>query len=393
MQPATQNKTNTSKENLELLFDQLKKPSFKEYHLFFLSDISDDIIRKIAECDIFFFVKNIRRVYFNYYAPNNEFAHSNQTNSGQLVSKKLSQWESNDLNQLQIIEETIISSMCSLRQIPVIRYLQNSDISLQIGDRVSSKLKNIGISYPTDFERGKSLLLIMERREDPITPLLFHWSYQSMLHEIFGINANKITHDGKEYNLNLSHDAFYENNLYSNYGDLINALRSKLESVSEKRQQNKDIQSFEDMQRILANMPEFKKDTSITSKHLSLADGLTKVINKRKLMELSKIEQDVASKESKKDQFTTIDEILTRKDVDMFDKFRLTCLFCLKYESSDLSYELEKHFRELKPSMEYIDKLEKLIQKCGRSSRSQKQIGGYLTDKVFQIYNDMFNVI
>lgn len=37
--------------NLNLLFDEIKAPSFKDYHIYFLNDVQDDIIRKIAEHD------------------------------------------------------------------------------------------------------------------------------------------------------------------------------------------------------------------------------------------------------------------------------------------------------------------------------------------------------
>ena len=46
---------------------------------------------------------------------------------------------------------------------------------------------------PTALEkRSKTLLLIMDRCEDPITPLLNQWTYQAMLHELVGIENNQI---------------------------------------------------------------------------------------------------------------------------------------------------------------------------------------------------------
>jgi len=34
--------------------------------------------------------------------------------------------------------------------------------------------------------------LLLERSEDPITPLLHQWTYQAMLHELIGIKNNRI---------------------------------------------------------------------------------------------------------------------------------------------------------------------------------------------------------
>lgn len=38
----------------------------------------------------------------------------------------------------------------------------------------------------------KVLLLITDRREDPVTPLLNQWTYSAMVHEIVGINNNRV---------------------------------------------------------------------------------------------------------------------------------------------------------------------------------------------------------
>lgn len=43
-----------------------------------------------------------------------------------------------------------------------------------------------------DFARNSHMLIIMERKEDPITPLITNWGYQALLHELIGIDNNKI---------------------------------------------------------------------------------------------------------------------------------------------------------------------------------------------------------
>ena len=36
------------------------------------------------------------------------------------------------------------------------------------------------------------LLLILDRRNDPITPLLSQWTYQAMVHELLGIHNGRV---------------------------------------------------------------------------------------------------------------------------------------------------------------------------------------------------------
>lgn len=52
-----------------------------------------------------------------------------------------------------------------------------------------------------EFSNKRAQLIILDRKEDPFTPLIIGWSYQSLLHEFIGIENNKIISKGKEYNL------------------------------------------------------------------------------------------------------------------------------------------------------------------------------------------------
>lgn len=43
--------------------------------------------------------------------------------------------------------------------------------------------------YPHD---ERAILIITERKQDPVTPLLTPWTYEAMLHEFIGIFNNKV---------------------------------------------------------------------------------------------------------------------------------------------------------------------------------------------------------
>lgn len=47
-----------------------------------------------------------------------------------------------------------------------------------------------------DFgQRGNEpapVILLVDRKEDPVTPLLTQWTYQAMVHELIGIDANRV---------------------------------------------------------------------------------------------------------------------------------------------------------------------------------------------------------
>lgn len=43
---------------------------------------------------------------------------------------------------------------------------------------------------------SRPLLLILDRRDDPVTPLLSQWTYQAMVHELLGLNDNRVVLKG-----------------------------------------------------------------------------------------------------------------------------------------------------------------------------------------------------
>lgn len=383
---------NATDRNFSLLFDEISSPSFKDYHIFFLSDVSDDIIRKLAELDQQDLIKNIQRIYCNYHAPNDDFFHSNARPVTPLIVRSSDQWSREEKDRLGAMEESLLSALCSMRKFPTIRYLKDSDLSVQLADRVSSRFKKLAMMYRSDFERQNNLVIITERKEDPITPLLFHWNYQSILHELFTLDCNKVKVLDKEFNLNMQHDEFYRDNWFNNYGDFIMNLKKRVEELSKKKQNNKEIKNFDDMQKLLTQMPDIKKDTNITTKHFALIDETTKQITKRDLLELAKLEQEIAAKDNRREHFTQAMEVMARKNVGMYDKFRLVCLFCLKYERTEQAASLQRAFEDQHPTEDMVARLNALLARCGNTKRVQKSFGGYLGDKAFQIYKEFFNV-
>ena len=49
-----------------------------------------------------------------------------------------------------------------------------------------------------DFRKPDTppILLILDRREDPVTPLLTQWTYQAMVHELLGIRNGRVDLSG-----------------------------------------------------------------------------------------------------------------------------------------------------------------------------------------------------
>lgn len=81
---------------------------------------------------------------------------------------------------------------------------------------------------------GATTVLVLDRREDPVTPLLNQWTYQAQIHELLGIKNNRVdlrhlTHlaeEMKEVTLSCDEDRFFKQIMFSNFGDVANAIHN-----------------------------------------------------------------------------------------------------------------------------------------------------------------------
>jgi len=127
----------------------------------------------------------------------------------------------------------------------------------------------------------------------------------------------------QEYNLFIEEDTFYKQNLYSNYGEVATNLKQFLEKVSLNQKMKVKIENFEDMQTALNSMPELRKESGNASKHVELTSQLTREINKRQLLKISVLEQDITTKDNKTECFEELIQIIRDQEVKFYDKIRL----------------------------------------------------------------------
>lgn len=89
--------------------------------------------------------------------------------------------------------EGLTSVLLSLKKRPIIRYERMSPMAKKLGQEVLYQMNNQAELW--DFRKTATapLLLILDRRNDPVTPLLSQWTYQAMVHELLGITNGRVS--------------------------------------------------------------------------------------------------------------------------------------------------------------------------------------------------------
>lgn len=179
-------------ENIQYMRRQLASPRFGEYHLFFSNILKDHHIHLLADSDEQEVVQQVQEYYADFVAIDPyHFTFHIPSNYIYMLPAVV------DPSALQRFSDRVVEGLAAvfltLKRRPVIRYQRTSDIAKRIAHE-ASKLMYQEESGLFDFRRMEvsPLLLVIDRRDDPVTPLLNQWTYQAMVHELIGIQDNKV---------------------------------------------------------------------------------------------------------------------------------------------------------------------------------------------------------
>lgn len=96
-------------------------------------------------------------------------------------------------------------------------------------------------------------------------------------------------------------DPFFYDNEYANFGDLAVNIKEFIEKVTLQKKETVKINSLDDMQKAVDKIPEIRKLSGNLSKHVTLSCEISRLVEERQLLKVSKIEQEIAINDSKSD--------------------------------------------------------------------------------------------
>ncbi|KAJ4869881.1 Vacuolar protein sorting-associated protein 45-like protein [Raphanus sativus] len=330
-------------ENIQKLRYQLANPRFGEHHLFFSNLLKDTQIHILADSDEHEAVQQVQEFYADFVAGDPyHFTLNMPSNHLYMLPAVV------DPSGLQRYSDRVVDGIAALflalKRRPVIRYQRTSDTAKRIAQE-TAKLMYQHESGLFDFRRTESspLLLVIDRRDDPVTPLLNQWTYQAMVHELIGLQDNKVDlraigslpKDQQEVVLSSEQDAFFKSNMYENFGDIGMNIKRMVDDFQQVAKSNQNIQTVEDMARFVDNYPEYKKMQGNVSKHVTLVTEMSKLVEARKLMLVSQTEQDLACNGGQGAAYEAVTDLLNNESVSDIDRLRLVMLYALRYEKEN----------------------------------------------------------
>lgn len=331
--------------NMNLLSRELSNPRFAEYHLFFSGIVTSGQIRGLAENDVHERVKRVQELYGDF-IPINEDLLSLQAGdtlamtvaAGTSWAPKYAQLYDRNLHGLQ-------SMLLALKRQPsAIRYAGHSPCAEELAKDLHDTIVQDDIFHFRKSRRGGLHVLVLDRRDDPVTPLLSQWTYQAMVHELLGLNNHRVVLKGapnippdlEEVVLSSTQDQFFRDNRHKNFGELGEEIQRLLQDYRKQTAQHNtgNLDSLEDMQAFMEKFPELRSRSHNVSKHVAIMGELARLIEMCSLMDVSQFEQELACADDQNNHWRELMQKMQADHVKIPDKLRLGLLFALRYEVS-----------------------------------------------------------
>lgn len=319
-------------ENVEHLCAELRNPRYGQYHLFFSNILPKPDIMKLANADEHEVVKEIQEFYADYIPILDHVFTVNMKS----ITSGMTSW---DRSSLKRSADSLISTLLSLRKFPVMRYSAKSELARALANSTMDIMKENGHLF--EFRRGETpLLLVLDRRDDPVTPLLNQWTYQAMVHELLGIENNRvdlsevpgIAKDMREVILSPEQDTFFKDSLNCDFGEIGIKIKELVDKFQEQQHSTAAIDSISDMKKFVDNYPQFKKFSGTVSKHVAIVGELSRRVQDHNLLEVSETEQTMTTQASHAEITQKMYSLMSNSKVREIDLLRLVLLYSICYE-------------------------------------------------------------
>jgi vacuolar protein sorting-associated protein 45 len=136
-------------------------------------------------------VRQVQEYYCDFFAVNADTFTLNLPNSLAL-SLPRRMWGMREDAGFERSLQGVLAVMLALKKRPAIRFQGGSDIAQTFARELKARMDAESALFTFRESDAAPVVLVLDRRDDPVTPLLTQWTYQAMVHELMGVKNNRV---------------------------------------------------------------------------------------------------------------------------------------------------------------------------------------------------------
>jgi len=327
-------------------------PKYKAAHVFFTEACNSDLFNRVTQSKCAKYIKTLREVNIAFLPYERQVFTLDSPDTFHIAY---------DPNQsafrvphLDVIAEQIATLCAALGEYPIIRYRSENERMLEFANAVQQKLNQYKADDATMGEGGdkaKSVLLLLDRGFDAVSPLLHELTFQAMAHDLLKIEndvfeyevqapgADPTTNPATKQKVLLDeNDELWTELRHQHIAVVTNSITKKIKDFADQKRVKDtgrgERTTMKDLSLMIKKMPQYQKELNAYALLFNIAEQCMSAYNRESGEKLCTVEQNLAmgtdaEGERIKDHMRNIVPLLLDTTINVNDKLRIIMLYIL----------------------------------------------------------------
>ena len=365
--------------------------------LYFLGRLPDALFTKIKACkELVKRVKILQEVNLDFLTKEAQAFHFDMKSAKLNPELYMSRYSSS--SNLSPMQEQMVHKLvtvcATLNEYPHVRYHAKNDLCKNLAFVFQQRMNEFVGANSSWWYNGDGLhpnsdratLLLLDRRDDCLSPLMHEFTYEAMVNDLLHMNIEdeRITYssidpesgEAKPMDALLNdNDEVWVELRGKHIADVIQTLSTKIRDIvnsntgsalSNSAKGSGKALSINQMAKALKALPEYKEIMSKLSQHMQIAHQCMDAFNKKRLLDLSDLEQTLATGKTDEGRSPRIKELLGqvveefRKQPESFMRLRLLAIVIVSQRGLESQSYLDKLLAEAKLNAKELRALQNL---------------------------------
>ncbi|UJR27725.1 hypothetical protein I4U23_009002 [Adineta vaga] len=327
-------------------------PKYKAAHVFFTEACNADLFTRLTQSKCAKYIKTLREVniaflpyerqVFTLDSPDTFYIAYNASSASQRIQ------------HLEAIAEQIATLCAALGEYPNIRYRGENEKLVDLAQAVQQKLNQYKADDATIGEgadKAKSVLLLLDRGFDAVSPLLHELTFQAMAHDVLKIENDVFEYEtqtptgdqpnstGQKQKVILDeNDELWTELRHQHIAVVTQSITKKIKDFAIQNRVKGDERgertTMKDLSIMIKKMPQYQKELNAYALHFIIAEQCMNAYNRESGEKLCSVEQSLAmgtdqEGERIKDHMRNIVPLLLDTSIPIDDKIRIIMLYIL----------------------------------------------------------------